>query len=75
LERYDDVAARWGTFPAVLEHGHALAGAGRCLLELGRPREAAERLNEARERYAILGAVPLVAEADELLSRATAKSS
>jgi hypothetical protein len=75
LERYEDAAARGGAFPAVLEHGHALAGAGRCLLEVDRPGEATERLREARDRYASLRAAPLVAEVDELLARATAKSS
>jgi hypothetical protein len=59
----------------VLEHGHALAGAGRCLLELGEPSDATSRLREARERYASLGAGPLVSEMDALLERATAKTS
>jgi hypothetical protein len=75
LERYGDAAARWEAFPSVLEHGLALAGAGRCLLALGRPAEAAERLEGARARYASLGASPLVAETDVLLARAVAKSS
>jgi hypothetical protein len=74
-DRYDDAAARWETFPSVLEHGHALAGAGRCLLELGRLNDAAERLHGAREAYMSLRAVPLVAEVDALLARATAKTS
>jgi tetratricopeptide (TPR) repeat protein len=75
LERYEDAARRWGAFPSVLEHGLALAGAGRSLLELGRPLEVADRLREARERFASLSAQPLVAEMDELLADATAKSS
>lgn len=75
LERYEDAAALWEAFPSVLEHGHALAGAGRCLLALGRPVEAAERLREARGRYSSLGAPPLVAGVDDLLERATAKTS
>jgi tetratricopeptide (TPR) repeat protein len=75
LERYEDAARRWGAFPSVLEHGLALAGAGRSLLELGRPLEVADRLREARERFASLSAQPLVAEMDELLAGATAKSS
>jgi len=64
-----------GPFPSVLELGHALAGAGRSLLALGRTAEAATRFREARERYATVGAAPLVAEIDALLERATAKSS
>ncbi len=75
LERYEDAARRWAAFPSVLEHGLALAGAGRCLLALGRPNEAAERFGAARERYGFLSAASLVAETDDLLARATAKTS
>jgi len=75
LGLYEVAAGRWETFPSVLEHGHALAGAGRCLLSLGRPGEATERLRSARERYASLSASPLLADVDELLARATAKTS
>jgi len=75
LERYDDAAARWGAFPSVLEHAHALAGAGRCLLALDRPAEAVGRLREARDRYASLKAAPLTGEMDDLLARAAAKTS
>jgi class 3 adenylate cyclase/tetratricopeptide (TPR) repeat protein len=75
LAGYEDAATRWKAFPSVLELGHALAGAGRSLLALGRTSEAATRLREARERYTSLGAAPLVAETDALLERATAKSS
>jgi class 3 adenylate cyclase/tetratricopeptide (TPR) repeat protein len=75
LERHTDAAERWAAFPHVLEHGHALMGAGRCLLTLGRETEARERLLEARERFVSLGAAPFVAETDDLLARATAKSS
>ena len=75
LEGYDDAATRWGTFPSVLESGHALAGAGRCLLELGRANEAADRFRSARDRYRSLQAAPLVAQMDSMLARATAKTS
>jgi hypothetical protein len=75
LERYEDAAARWSAFPSVLEHAHALAGAGRSLLALGRPADAAARLREARERYASLRATPLVGEADALLERASSEAS
>jgi class 3 adenylate cyclase len=72
---YEEVAEGWAAFPHVLEHGHALAGAGRCLLGLGREAGAREWLSDARERFVALGAVPFVAETDELLARATAKTS
>jgi class 3 adenylate cyclase/tetratricopeptide (TPR) repeat protein len=75
LDRYDDAVARWEAFPSVLERGHALAGAGRCLLALGRPHEAAERLGRARSAYASLQATPLVSEVDAMLVEATAKTS
>ncbi|MGH2591094.1 MAG: hypothetical protein ACRDGW_09905, partial [Actinomycetota bacterium] len=75
LAGYDDAARRWGTFPSVLEHGLALEGSGRCLLEMGRPHDAAERLRRARDAYTSLRAEPLVAEVDALLARATAKTS
>ena len=52
-----------------------MAGAGRCLLELGRANEAAERFRSARDRYRSLQAAPLVAEVDSMLARATAKTS
>jgi len=75
VERYEDAAARWKAFPSVLEHGLALMGAGRCLLDLGRQNEAAERLRAARERFGALKAAPLVAEVDDLLALATSKTS
>ncbi|MGH2540565.1 MAG: ATP-binding protein, partial [Actinomycetota bacterium] len=75
LERFDRAAAGWRAFPSVLERGHALAGAGRCLLELGRQNEATQRLRGAREAYVSLEAAPLVAEMDSMLAAATAKTS
>ncbi|MEX2203528.1 MAG: adenylate/guanylate cyclase domain-containing protein [Actinomycetota bacterium] len=75
LKGYDDAATRWGTFPSILETGHALAGAGRSLLGLGRANEAADRFRSARDRYRSLQAAPLVAEMDSMLARATAKTS
>ncbi len=74
-DRWQDAAGRWEAFPSVLEHGLALEGGGRSLLALGRSGEAAERLQRARERFRALEAVPLVAEVDALLARATAKTS
>jgi len=75
VERYEHAAARWEAFPSVLEHGLALMGAGRCLLVLGRQNEGAVRLRAARERFGALKAAPLVSEVDDLLVRATAKTS
>ena len=75
LELYAGAAEGWAAFPHVFEHAHALLGAGRCLLALSREPEARERLLEARELFASLDAAPSIAETDELLARATAKSS
>ncbi len=72
---YRDAADRWEAFPAVLEHGLALMGAGRCLLALGRQNQGTERLRAARERFGALKAAPLVAEVDDLLALATSKTS
>jgi len=72
---YQNAAERWEAFPAVLEHGLALMGAGRCLSVLGRQNEGTERLRAARERFGALKAAPLVAEVDDLLARATSKTS
>jgi hypothetical protein len=72
---YQDAAERWEAFPAVLEHGLALMGVGRCLLALGRQSQGTERLRAARERFGALKAAPLVAEVDDLLARATSKTS
>jgi class 3 adenylate cyclase/tetratricopeptide (TPR) repeat protein len=74
-EHYADAAGRWSEFGFVLERGHALLGAGRCLLGLSRSREAAEKLEEAREIFAGLRARPLVAEAEALLEHVAAVSS
>jgi hypothetical protein len=75
LELHVEAAEQWAAFPHVFEHGHALLGAGRTLLALGRESEARERLLEARDLFSGLGAAPAIGEADELLARATAKSS
>ena len=75
LERFDRAAEGWRAFPSILERAHALAGAGRSLLELGRQNEATERLRAARDAYLSLRAAPLVAEMDSMLARATAKTS
>jgi tetratricopeptide (TPR) repeat protein len=75
LELHVEAAEQWAAFPHVFEHGHALLGAGRSLLALNRESEARERLLQARELFVVLGAAPAIDEADELLARATAKSS
>jgi len=71
---YSEAAERWGQFGVVPEQAFALLGLGRCLLALGDP-AAGEALSQARGIFATLGAVPCIAEADDLLERATALSS
>jgi hypothetical protein len=75
LQLHLEAAEAWAAFPHVFEHGHAQLGAGRCLVTLGREAEARERLLRARELFSSLGAAPGLVETDELLARATAKSS
>jgi class 3 adenylate cyclase/tetratricopeptide (TPR) repeat protein len=74
-EGYADAARRWETFGGHLECAHALVGLGRSLIELGRPTEATVPLRDAHERFAGMGAAPLLAEVDALLGDATALSS
>jgi tetratricopeptide (TPR) repeat protein len=75
MRGYLDVAERWAGFSSVVEQAHALLGAGRCLLALGRPTEATEQLTAAREIWAPLGAKPYVDEIDGYLAEATALTS
>jgi hypothetical protein len=72
---YADAADRWERFGVVPEQAFALLGQGRCLVELSRATEAASVLQRAREIFVRLRAAPALAEADELLLRATALSS
>ena len=73
-ERYAEAAERWDRFGVVPERGHALLGAGRCLLELGT--EGAETaLKEARAIFERLRAGPALEEAEEHLDRLTAQTS
>jgi hypothetical protein len=66
VDLYLDAAPRWAAFPFPLEQGHALMGAGRCLVALGRTDDARERFEQARTIFVSLGALPLVAEVDAL---------
>ncbi len=75
FDLYTEATSRWEVFPHVFEHAHALLGAGRCSLALGRPGEAAGLLAAARELFSSLGAVPSVAASDEMIALATAKTS
>jgi tetratricopeptide (TPR) repeat protein len=72
---YADAAGRWERFGVIPEHAFALQGNGRCLISLGQPREAAPVLHQARALFDRLGAIPALAETDDLLARATALSS
>ncbi len=66
---YEETARAWQGYGLVLEEGEALLGAGRTLLQLGRP-EASEFLRDARAIFARLEAKPLVEETDRWLNRA-----
>jgi hypothetical protein len=49
------------------EQAHSLLGQARCLIALGRPKEAVRPLGEARDLFAPLGAVPALADTRVLL--------
>jgi class 3 adenylate cyclase/tetratricopeptide (TPR) repeat protein len=67
LELHERARGHWEAFGNVVEHAHALAGAGRCLTELGRGAESAARVEAARKAYDSLGAGPLVADVAAVL--------
>jgi tetratricopeptide (TPR) repeat protein len=65
---YARAEREWNELGFVVERAYALLGLGRCRLALGRPADAAQPLGETRGIFAKLGARPLVADADELLT-------
>jgi hypothetical protein len=69
-----EAAERWKTFGHRYEQAQALLGLACCLLRAGRS-GAGDPLLESRRLLVELGAVPLSAEADDLLQEATAVSS
>jgi predicted ATPase len=69
LRLYDEAAERWAEFGFALEHGQALLGVGRCLLELDDGEKAARCVQAAREIFEALGCRPLLLEANALLER------
>jgi class 3 adenylate cyclase/tetratricopeptide (TPR) repeat protein len=74
LALHREAAERWAGYGYVLGQASSLFGAGRCLLGLGRPFEAASPLTDARELFKSLGATPSVERVDETLARATSVS-
>jgi hypothetical protein len=64
---FAEAAQLWAAFPHVLEHGYALLGLGRCLLQGGYAAAARRSLQEARDVFNRLGANPLLAQVDDLL--------
>jgi hypothetical protein len=73
--RYLEAAHGLEQFGWVVEQAECLLGAGRCLVQLGRPTEGTDALRTARELFAGFGAPPRLAECDTWLGRATALSS
>jgi hypothetical protein len=71
---YTEAVLAWSVMGNNLEHGYGLLGSGRCLLAMGHA-DAVATLAEARAIFARMGATALVADADEVLARATALSS
>jgi class 3 adenylate cyclase len=72
---YDEAASGWERFGCPLEHGLALLGGVRTHLAVAGSDEGATRLEEARDVFARIGALPLLGETEVLVSaerRATA---
>lgn len=65
-------ATQWIEYGSVVEQAYALLGVARYRLATGRSAAAEQPAREARTLFAKLAARPLLAEADELLGRATA---
>jgi class 3 adenylate cyclase/tetratricopeptide (TPR) repeat protein len=70
-----EAAERWADYGFLLERGQAALGAGRCLVAIGRHREAATWLGEAREAFGALRAGPLLADADRTLAHTRSEAS
>jgi class 3 adenylate cyclase/tetratricopeptide (TPR) repeat protein len=74
VELFRAAVRGWRDYGSVVEKAHALLGAGRCLIALGKPGEAAADITAARGIVSGLGATRLTQEADALLARASVPS-
>jgi hypothetical protein len=72
---YSQAASAWEAYGGVVEVAMAHLGAGRTLAALGRHDEADAPLRAAAATFSEIGATPLLAEAEALLTRGTAVSS
>jgi class 3 adenylate cyclase/tetratricopeptide (TPR) repeat protein len=66
LHAYEEAAHAWARWGHAVEQAFALLGGGRCLIRLGRPEEARDRLEAARATFARLGAGPVLAGLEAL---------
>lgn len=73
--RFAAAAQAWQRLQTPWEQAHALLGQARCLLAVGRPADAAEKIHTARELFNAMGATLALAEADTVLERASALAS
>jgi class 3 adenylate cyclase/tetratricopeptide (TPR) repeat protein len=72
LAQYGSAAAGWADFGYAIEEAMAQYGAGRCLVALGRPDEAADRFDAAKAILVRLGAQPIIDEIDGIADQAAA---
>jgi class 3 adenylate cyclase/tetratricopeptide (TPR) repeat protein len=70
---HGEAAERWEGFGVVHERAFALLGRGRCLVALGRSKEAVGPLRGAREIFASLRAGPALVETNAFLERTGAQ--
>jgi class 3 adenylate cyclase/tetratricopeptide (TPR) repeat protein len=66
---FADAAARWHDFGVPYEEAQALLGQGRCLVALGRARQAVQPLEQARDIFERLGAKPALVETEGWLAK------
>jgi class 3 adenylate cyclase/tetratricopeptide (TPR) repeat protein len=64
---FGEVAQRWQTYGAALEHAQVLLEAGRCALRLGHIESARTSLHEAKDCFARLNATRCESEVDDCL--------
>jgi ATP/maltotriose-dependent transcriptional regulator MalT len=69
---YEENAGNWRDFGHALEEAMASLGAGRCLIGIGRDKEAEVHLASARIIFERLGAAPMIAEIDDESDQAAA---
>ena len=72
LTVHEEVGSAWEAYGFPLEVALCHVGAARCLVKLGRPGDARERLAEARPTFEALGAMPFLDDLEAVARSASA---